>query len=79
MRMNMVVEQVGGQDREIECELSGGVVWHVKLKTELCKLSFGLGCKNKGVGGMGVVGGGVHAIVKMIGHAVAGEPADEHE
>ena len=31
---------------------------------------FGLGCVNKGASDMGVVWGGVHAVVKVVGRAV---------
>ena len=39
-----------------------------KTKKPSCAGSvFGLGCKNKGAGGTGVVGGGAYAVVKVVG------------
>jgi hypothetical protein len=65
----------GAEIEEIKCKPSEGVVWHAKLKTELCGLGFGLACS---AGSTGIVGGGVYAVVKVVG-AVAREPADKYK
>ena len=62
--MDMVVEQVRGRDREIECELSGASGLASKTKNRAVQAQFSIwAMKIKGAGNMGVVGGGVHVVV----------------
>ena len=54
----------GAEIEEIARKLSEGAVWRAKPKTEPCGLGFGLACS---VGVTGIVGGGVYAVVKVVG------------